>query len=113
MKNGSIFTSCCGPSSSLRSFSLSGLPIVNVPPGIGTILNDAVVPGIFSTYGPDDPDACPEAGWALTQAMLKHPNPPDAIAIASDTFRAARHRRGEKSIRTTGFLLLDTCGRTS
>ncbi len=33
IQNGSICTSCCGPSSALCPFSVAGLPMVNLPPG--------------------------------------------------------------------------------
>ena len=39
IQNGSSLTSTCGPSSALRPFSPAGLPILNVPPGIGTMSN--------------------------------------------------------------------------
>ena len=42
IQNGAISTSCCGPSSSDRFASVAGLPIRNVPPGIGTISNFSV-----------------------------------------------------------------------
>jgi len=41
IQNGEISTSCCGPSSSPRFSSESGLPIVNLPPLIGSISNSA------------------------------------------------------------------------
>ena len=51
IQNGSSLTSTCGPSSVLRSFSPAGLPILNVPPGIGTMSNFTSVLRIFSVYG--------------------------------------------------------------
>src|SRR5207244_5563873 len=38
--SGLTCTGCCGPPSAPRPFSLSGLPIANTPPGIGSISND-------------------------------------------------------------------------
>src|SRR2546421_6855629 len=51
MKNGSTCTSCTGPSSLSRLASVVGLPILNEPPGIGTMSNDAAVPGIDCLKG--------------------------------------------------------------
>ena len=46
IQKGEILTLCCGPSSGLRPGSLSGLPITNSPPGIGTMAKLTCVPGI-------------------------------------------------------------------
>src|SRR5579863_1598042 len=51
IQNGRTVTECCGPSSALCPNSSGGLPMVNVPPGIGTISNLTPLPGIVSTYG--------------------------------------------------------------
>jgi hypothetical protein len=51
IQNGAIWTACRGPSSSPRFSSVMGLPILNVPPGIGSISNVTAVPGMVSTYG--------------------------------------------------------------
>ena len=48
MKNGETVTSRCGDSSGRRKGSLSGLPIMNVPPGTATMSIDAEVPGTVS-----------------------------------------------------------------
>ena len=48
IQNGATVTSCWGPSCGRRSASSSGLPIVKVPPGIGTISKAISVPGIVS-----------------------------------------------------------------
>ena len=50
IQNGAISTSCCGPSSSPRPASPSGLPIRNLPPGIGTMSNVTSVPASVSVY---------------------------------------------------------------
>ena len=49
IQNGSIVTSNCGPSSSLRPSSSAGLPMRNVPPGTGTIRKVTSLPGIVSS----------------------------------------------------------------
>ena len=43
-------TLCCGPSSALRPASVAGLPITNVPAGMGTISNVIFVFGMVSVY---------------------------------------------------------------
>ena len=48
MKNGETVTFFCGPSSSRRNGSFSGLPMRNEPPGIAFMANETVVPGIVS-----------------------------------------------------------------
>ncbi len=48
IQNGAICTGCCGPSLSARFSSPAGLPMVNVPPGIGSSSNFTSVPGIAS-----------------------------------------------------------------
>src|SRR5579862_6733634 len=51
IQNGRILTGCCGPSSAKRWASVAGLPIINVPPGIGTMSNLTLDPGNDSVYG--------------------------------------------------------------
>ena len=43
-------TLCCGPSSALRPGSVAGLPIMNVPAGMGTMSNVTFVFGMVSVY---------------------------------------------------------------
>ena len=48
IQNGRTVTKCWGPSSSERLNSPGGVPMVNVPPGIGIISNFTPVPGMVS-----------------------------------------------------------------
>src|SRR5579871_2878644 len=50
IQNGRMVTGCSGPSSACRPASLAGLPMTNVPPGIGTMSNFTSEPAIFSVY---------------------------------------------------------------
>jgi hypothetical protein len=48
IQKGATWTFTCGPSSSPRSGSDAGLPIVKVPPGTGTMSKVTAVPGMVS-----------------------------------------------------------------
>ena len=51
IQNGASSTSCNGPSSLRRPVSFSGLPILNLPPGMGSISRTAFECSIRSVYG--------------------------------------------------------------
>ena len=74
MKNGDILTFFRGPSSAERNGSLSGLPIVNSPPGTATILIAAVVPGTVSVKF---------ANEATTATLSYFSPPPVSITLPS------------------------------
>ena len=50
IQNGEISSSRCGPSSGLWPDSDSALPILNLPPGIGSISKVTSVPAMESEY---------------------------------------------------------------
>ena len=65
---------CCGPSSALRPGSDAGLPIMNVPAGMGTISKVTFVFGMVSVYFASAAAACRadvavEADVAATAAI--------------------------------------------
>src|SRR4029079_8091813 len=77
-----ILTGCCGPSSSPRFASPGGLPISNVPPGIGSISNFPSAPGMASVYGFID-SAVSAGAWAGATCAISLGPPPIAQKAAA------------------------------
>src|SRR5262245_42218768 len=83
IQNGSSLTSTGGPSSGLRPASPSLLPIVNVPPAIGTMSNVTSLPGIFSLYAANSA----AAGFGSCAAGLVHDSMHSGATSARATMR--------------------------
>src|SRR5262245_46167109 len=66
IQKGAIVILCCGDSSSPRPSSLSGLPMTNSPPGIGTMSNETSVPTRVSVYVFISPGAFASAAGLAT-----------------------------------------------
>ena len=107
IQNGETSTSCCGPSSSRRFASASGLPIRNFPPAIGNISILKVVCASGSVYAFMSAGVSASAAGTFTGAGLS--SAWTAQGVIMDSVKQEVSRKNRNDCNVSNVIFLEPC----